>query len=259
MQHDRIFTERAVEVADTAGRQGCRAGYHHVERDRPVAGAHRTGGGICAQRRGATGHIPGGAAQGCGATLFRALAADECRQPRRHIPGRGGSDGLRGDATATVQQPVPAVLAVTSRAIGMAGRTDERYGGSVCQAGPDGPGADPDRVHIRPHRNAVRVGPGGDPRSGVARRQAGGEPERQPSVHPGVGGHCGRASAERGGVQSADAAEVPGLQEREVLAVEGLLHERADGAGVGRIERGHWGSSMKPLDVCVYCAESDEM
>ncbi|KFZ07418.1 hypothetical protein V501_06476 [Pseudogymnoascus sp. VKM F-4519 (FW-2642)] len=79
------------------------------------------------------------------------------------------------------------------------------------------PRARADRFHLRSHRDAVRVGRGGDRRE----RMQGfdpprGVPEWEPCVHTGAGGYRKGASGGRGTVLEADGVEVSWVHEREV-------------------------------------------
>ena len=96
-------------------------------------------------------------ARGRRAALLGALAADVGREPRRPVRARGVGDGVRGHGSAEAREPVPAGVAEPGGAVCVDGDADERGDQGPGAAGAEEGGAGADRVHERPHRDAVRA------------------------------------------------------------------------------------------------------
>jgi len=112
-----------------------------------VADASGACGGVRAACGGEAGGVPRGGAGEGGAAVLRALAANECSEPRGPVSRRSSGHGARGDDAAGVQEPVPTGVAEPGWAVAVVGRADESHRGGVCEEGTDRFVADPDCVH----------------------------------------------------------------------------------------------------------------
>ncbi len=81
--------------------------------------------------------------------------------PRRPISCRSRCYRLRRNATPRFLKPLSSLLAITSGAIRLARRPNERHRRGICQKGTNRFSPHPDCFHQRSHRNALRVRPRG--------------------------------------------------------------------------------------------------
>ncbi|KFY82560.1 hypothetical protein V500_10468 [Pseudogymnoascus sp. VKM F-4518 (FW-2643)] len=113
--------------------------------------------------------------------------------------------------------PYPAEVAATVYAVMQRLNFSHPYRDELRGEWEEEPRACADRIHLRPHRDSVRVGRGGDRRE----RMQGldpprGVPERESRVHTGAGGYRKGASGEWGTGLEADGVEVSRVHEREM-------------------------------------------